>query len=100
MKRFSWFPCSRSSSAPDPSWAQDVPRGRSFRRILTHAHLGNRNSFKTTPLGWQAAVTGNVNKMFGITGDISGEYKSVSGLPNKLKIYTFMGGPPDYAPCG
>jgi len=26
--------------------------------------------------GWNAAVTGNVNRWFGITGDVSGSYKN------------------------
>jgi hypothetical protein len=37
--------------------------------------------------GWNAAVTGNVNRWFGVTGDVSGTYKGAGHL------YSFMGGP-------
>jgi hypothetical protein len=30
--------------------------------------------------GWNAAVTGNVNRWFGITGDVSGSYKEVTRM--------------------
>ena len=41
--------------------------------------------------GWNAAVTGNVNSWFGITGDISGGYKDFSGL--NVKVHNFLFGP-------
>ncbi|HWR15300.1 MAG TPA: hypothetical protein VN577_10745 [Terriglobales bacterium] len=41
--------------------------------------------------GWNAAVTGNVNNWLGITGDISGGYKSVGGV--KVKVHNFLFGP-------
>jgi len=37
--------------------------------------------------GWNTAVTGNVNRWFGITGDVSGSYK------NGGHMYTYMVGP-------
>lgn len=37
--------------------------------------------------GWNAAVTGNVNHWFGVTGDFSGVYK------NGGHLYTYMFGP-------
>jgi hypothetical protein len=37
--------------------------------------------------GWNFAVTGNVNRVFGFTGDFSGSYEHGSGL------YTYMVGP-------
>jgi hypothetical protein len=37
--------------------------------------------------GWNAAITGNVNRWFGVTADFSGAYK------NGGHIYTYMFGP-------
>ena len=37
--------------------------------------------------GWNAAVNGNVNKWFGVTGDFSGTYK------DGVHVYTYMFGP-------
>jgi hypothetical protein len=37
--------------------------------------------------GWNAAITGNVNRWFGVTSDFSGAYK------NGGHIYTYMFGP-------
>jgi hypothetical protein len=39
--------------------------------------------------GWNGAVTGNVKDWLGITGDFSGNYTSVSGLPYHTYTYTF-----------
>jgi hypothetical protein len=33
----------------------------------------------TNANGWNAALTGNVNRWFGVTGDFSGAYKSIGG---------------------
>jgi len=41
--------------------------------------------------GWNASATGNVNQWFGITGDISGAYKSESGA--HLHLHNFLFGP-------
>jgi hypothetical protein len=41
--------------------------------------------------GWNGAVTGNLNHWLGVTGDVSGAYKSISGV--SLKQHTFMFGP-------
>jgi hypothetical protein len=41
--------------------------------------------------GWNAAITGNVNRWFGITGDLSGAYRPVGGI--NLSAHTFTVGP-------
>ncbi len=41
--------------------------------------------------GWNAAVTGNVNRWLGVTGDFSGAYKDISGV--SVKQHTFLVGP-------
>ena len=41
--------------------------------------------------GWNAAVTGNVNRCLGVTADFSGAYKSIGGV--SVKQYTFLFGP-------
>lgn len=39
--------------------------------------------------GWDAAVNGNITKYFGVTGDFSGAYKSISGASGHAYTYTF-----------
>ena len=39
--------------------------------------------------GWNAAVTGNVNNWFGVTGDFSGGYTTESGVSFHNYTYTF-----------
>jgi hypothetical protein len=46
--------------------------------------------------GWNAALTGYMNKNFGITADFSGTYKTESGV--SVKSYTYMFGPTLRAP--
>lgn len=71
------------------SWAQDIPKAEVFGGFsLLHV---SDDDFKETPLGWQSEVTANITKMFGITGDVGGEYKTVDGT--KIKIHSFLGGP-------
>lgn len=48
--------------------------------------------------GWNGALTGFFNKNFGITADLSGTYKSESGVTAKVYTYTF--GPTLRAPMG
>jgi hypothetical protein len=43
----------------------------------------------TTLNGWNAALTGNLNHWFGVTGDFSGAYKSESGVDFRNYTYTF-----------
>lgn len=67
-----------------PAFAQDqraeVFGGYQYLRI----EGGNAN-------GWNAAVTGNLNHWFGVTGDFSGAYKSQDGV--SFSNYTYTGGP-------
>ena len=51
--------------------------------VLTIKSGGTR----TTPLGWQASVAGNVTDMFQLVGDVGGQYKDGSS------IYQYMAGP-------
>lgn len=69
--------------------AQDVPKAEVFGGYqFTHVSSGGDSvNFN----GWNASVTGNVNKWFGITGDFSGAYKSESGA--SLHIYSYTFGP-------
>ncbi len=39
--------------------------------------------------GWNAALTGNVNRWFGVTADFSGTYKGVGGISANAYTYTF-----------
>jgi hypothetical protein len=39
--------------------------------------------------GWNAAVTGNVNRWFGVTADLSGAYHTVIGTGLRAHTYTF-----------
>lgn len=41
--------------------------------------------------GWNGALTYNMTKWLGVTGDFSGAYKDISGV--SLKTHTFMFGP-------
>lgn len=41
--------------------------------------------------GWNASVTGNVNKWFGVAADFSGNYHSETG--GSLKVYSYTFGP-------
>ncbi|HTT61485.1 MAG TPA: outer membrane beta-barrel protein [Bryobacteraceae bacterium] len=39
--------------------------------------------------GWNAAITGNVNRWFGLTADFSGAYKGIGQVNAKAHTYTF-----------
>ena len=72
--------------------AQDHPKaeifgGYSFLRVNPGGGINGENF----PAGWHASVAGNVNDWFGIAGDITGNYKKISGV--STKIHTFMFGP-------
>lgn len=45
---------------------------------------------ETIPGGWYADVEGKVAPMFGVVGQVTGNYKTVSGVDTKL--HTFMAG--------
>ena len=64
--------------------AQDFPKAEIFGGY----QLSRQNS--TSLNGWNASLTGNYNRWFGLTGDFSGAYKSG---PIDFKSYTFTFGP-------
>jgi hypothetical protein len=70
-----------------PLWSQDYPKAEIFggyQFLHTGGDTGGVNAN-----GWNASVTGNFNKSFGVTGDFSGAYKSVSGVSASIYTYTF-----------
>ena len=68
-----------------PLMAQDYPKAEVFGGYqFLHSEGENFN-------GWNASVTGNLNRAFGVTGDFSGSYKTISGID--FKVYTYTGGP-------
>jgi hypothetical protein len=71
---------------PATVWAQDVPKAEVFGGFswLTAKFEGDTERFN--PVGWQAAVQGNVSEMFSIVGDVGGVYKEGA------KIHSFLGG--------
>lgn len=71
--------------------AQDAPKaevfgGYQYTNVDTKG-LTNRLSFN----GWDADVAGHVSRNFSIVGDVSGAYKSESGV--KIKVHNFLFGP-------
>jgi len=84
MKRFLGFIVVMSLLS-FPVIAQDYPKAEIFGGYqFLHSEGENFN-------GWNASLTGNVNKAFGVTGDFSGSYKTISGID--FKVYTYTGGP-------
>ncbi len=70
-----------------PLLAQDSPQvevfgGYQFNRQGSGQFALNQN-------GWNASVTGNINKVVGFTGDFGGFYKSLNGVNFKAYSYTF-----------
>lgn len=72
-----------------PLAAQDYPKAEIFGGYqYTHISAdGSGVGFN----GWNASLTGNVNKYLGVTADFSGAYKSESGA--SLHIYSYTFGP-------
>lgn len=56
---------------------------------------------QTLPGGWYADVAGKVTPMFGVVGQITGNYKTIGagGVSVDTKLHTFMGGVRGYAPA-
>lgn len=75
-----------------PLWAEDYPKaeiygGYQYMRLSNIVDSGvNINGN-----GWNASLTGNFNRMFGVVGDFGGAYKTISGVDTK--VYTYTGGP-------
>ena len=85
------------------SLSAQAPRAEVFGGYqFTHASAsGESANFN----GWNASVTGNINRWFGVTADFSGSYdsESVSGiaglgdLGGSIHAYTYTFGPVVYA---
>ncbi len=71
-----------------PLMAQDYPKAEIFGGYQ-YLHLGNGADVNAN--GWDASLTGNFTKSFGVTGDFSGSYKTIEGV--SAKIYSYTGGP-------
>ena len=74
--------------------AQDAPKvevfaGYSYFRTLNLTDIAPANDISLN--GWDAAVTGYVNKNFGITADFSGVYGSPWG--NTIHTHSYLFGP-------
>jgi hypothetical protein len=70
-----------------PLMAQDTPKAEVFGGYQ-YQHLGGDLTGINTN-GWEASVTGNINKHFGVGGDFGGVYKSISGVSAHLYSYEF-----------
>jgi opacity protein-like surface antigen len=68
-----------------PAWAQDVPKAEVFGGYSWAG--GNFH-------GWNASVTGNITKRFGVVADFSGHYGSeVDGVLIQEDAHSFLFGP-------
>jgi hypothetical protein len=69
--------------------AQETPKAEVFGGYqFTHISAGGQSENFN---GWNGSLTGNFNKYFGVAGDFSGSYKSISGV--SVKVYTYTFGP-------
>lgn len=74
-----------------PALAQDAPKAEVFGGYqYTRFNPGNGVT-GINMNGWNAAVTGFMGSTFGITGDVSGAYKTLGGV--KTKTHFFLFGP-------
>ena len=81
-----------------PMMASDTPKVAVFGG-WQYAHLGGDLSYiGNVPKGFTFAVTGNVNKHFGVTGAFGGSFKTIDGVSGHL--YTYAGGPVIQADAG
>ncbi len=73
--------------------AQDKPKVEIFGG---YSYVHTDDALDLDLHGWNASVTGNLNKWFGITADFSGHYGDVSlspGVRADVSAHLFMGGP-------
>lgn len=83
-----------------PLMAQDNPKAEIFGGYQ-YLHTGDIQSITDSSQGfngWNVAVTGNLSKHFGVTGDFGGAYATVQGV--SLHTYTYTGGPVVFANLG
>jgi opacity protein-like surface antigen len=67
--------------------AEETPKAEVFGGYqFTHITVGGQSENFN---GWNASLTGNFNKYFGVAGDFSGSYKTISGVSAKVYTYTF-----------
>jgi opacity protein-like surface antigen len=72
-----------------PLFAQDFPKAEVFGGYQ-FLHLGLPSGVPSQNMnGWNASLTGNFNKWFGVTADFSGDYKTISGVDVRTYTYTF-----------
>jgi hypothetical protein len=75
-----------------PATAEETPKAEVFGGYqYTHVNVdvggGLSSGFNFN--GWNASLTGNFNKTFGVAGDFSGSYKTILGVSAKVYTYTF-----------
>jgi hypothetical protein len=61
---------------------------------VSYAILHDSDISETFPTGWVFAVTGNLNNVFAIVGEVGGSYKSISilGTDVNARVHAFLGG--------
>lgn len=72
-----------------PAMAQDTPKaeffgGYSYLRVNPGSGSDGINTN-----GWMASLSGNFNDWFGVTGQFTGHYKSISGVSTNVHSYMF-----------
>ena len=87
---------SAQESGVPPVPAVELSGGYTFLRDLGDASTDAINF----PAGWYASTTVNLNRWFGLVGEVTGSYKSSLNLGSEelnvstdVSEYTFMGGP-------
>lgn len=72
-----------------PVAAADTPKAEIG---LSYSILHNKAT--TYPLGWVAAIDGNITNSIAIVGEVAGNYKTMTeaGIDLTLKEHTFLGG--------
>jgi hypothetical protein len=61
-----------------------------------YAYMRDTTVEENFPAGWYFSAAGNLNRWFGLAGEVSGAHKSLlddPGFKIKANLYTFMGGP-------
>ena len=61
---------------------------------VSYSILHDSELEETFPTGWLFAVTGNLNDIFAIVGEIGGNYKSIDvlGTDVNVRVHSFLGG--------
>jgi len=67
-----------------PALAQDFPKAEIFGGYQFTRLEGGINAN-----GFNASLTGNANRWFGVAADFSGTYKTISGINASVYTYTF-----------